>query len=73
MTAIKLLFAHVRTAHKTATHSAEIMMEAVTDHDDEYAQITVDALESAAAKLETSARTLREQIAVFNHIAGKSS
>ena len=72
MTPIQKLFAHVRTAHRTALNSAETMMSAVSDHDDQYSNSTVAELEGAAAKMETSARTLRAQIAVFRHTADQS-
>lgn len=67
MTPIQKLFTHARSAHRTALNGAEAMMNAITDHDEEYASSTVSELESAAAKMELSARTLRAQIAVFNH------
>lgn len=66
MTPLEKLFAHTRAAHRTALNSAEVMMDAVSDHDEECASSTVSALESAAAKMELSARVLREQIAVYN-------
>ncbi|WP_027237823.1 hypothetical protein [Leisingera caerulea] len=72
MTPIQTLFAHTRAAHRTALNSAETMMTAVADHDDEYVGSTVSELEGAAAKMELSARTLRAQIAVFRHATEKS-
>jgi len=67
MTPLDKLFAHVRTAHQNALDSAKLAMNAVTDHDEKYVNATVSELESAAEKMELSARTLRAQIAVFNH------
>lgn len=66
MTPLQTLFAHVRGSHSTAINSAELLMRAVVDHDEEYPRSTISELESAASKLELSARTLRSQIAVFN-------
>lgn len=72
MAPIQKLFFHVRAAHRTALNSAEAMMNAVSDYDDQYVSSTVSELEAAAAKMEGSARTLREQIAVFCHTADPS-
>ena len=66
MTPVERLFFNTRAAHRIALNSAEMMMDAVSDHTDQYVSSTVSGLESAAAKMELSARTLREQIAVFN-------
>ena len=73
MTPIQTLFTHVRAAHRIALNSAESMMNAVFDHEDRFTASTIAELESAAAKMELSARTLRNQIAVFHHASEKSN
>jgi thiamine pyrophosphokinase len=70
MTPAQILFSYVRAAHETALQGATTLMQAVSSHDGNYPNFTVGDLESAAEKLEKSARQLREQIAVYQAATG---
>lgn len=54
----------VTRSHKGALVSAEALMSMMADNDPEHMTVALDTIESAAARMESVARDLRDLIAI---------